>query len=649
MTARRVPAFAFWLDYLDSRGGLWEQTGDTVLAVLPEQLADRHDLPESTLITDDPDIAREDGVLFLGAGHPEIDKAADAVVDAGDVAALTLPHSAKPVSREDLLARIRERVPVDHGRIDAAAAPIRTHRPVLRLEAMVSHTVSAEERFTEVAECMIDVASRIAWPEDSAKRLRDPVAASDTLSRTDVRANDLVPVLAVAHRVLDDAAAARGRILAAHADAERATEIVRTNDYYAAALATIDKRRSGADPKRAALLEARAQATIAERDRRLAEIDEKYRHRHTLRPYRLHMVNVPAWRLATDVRRGDRRWPLTFDYLPILGTVAPVRCPACDAHAPLVATKAQLGCTACVPAKAPAPATRVTPPPSARKPATRPASTDSDPVPTPSVPDNQRQPELRKPHGTRSARPGAPVVTAVRTAGPALPGKEEERKVITFWDHVAAGEHRKLTRLIAPDSPLAALIRLYGAFGPLYGIGVPAGHTPTKFTCGNYGQPVAGQRGGTAGTLHTRHDQYPYLLLWSPERLLEEIFPYSGPWHLGRATWFHQPPLTAPAPRVDLDPVAQLLLTHVTAHHGLTFTTRALAAWWRLPAPDDLLARFTPRVLAAALDRAVRYWSGATGATYPNAAKMFRADESLIRKATPLLQKHLQLNTTRNW
>lgn len=645
MTTRRVPAFAFWLDYLDSRGGLWEQTGDTVLAVLPEQLADRHDLPESALITDDPDVAREDGILFFGAGHPEIDKAAEAVVETGDVAALTLPHPAKPVSREELLARIREQVPVDHGRIDASGAPIRTHRPVLRLEAMVSHTVSAEERFTEVAECLIDVAARVAWPEDSAVRMRDAAAAADTLSKTDVRTGDLVPALAAAHRMLDDAAAARCRILAVPAEAERVTEIARANDYYAAVLGSIDKRRTGADPKRVALLDARAQATIAERDRRLAEIDEKYRHRHTLRIYRLHVVDVPVWRLATDVRRGDRRWPLTFDYVPVLGTVAPVRCPTCRAHAPLVATKAQLACTDC----APAPATQVTPPPPARKPAARPASTDPGPVSMPSVPENQRRPELRKPPGTRSARSSAPVVTAARTSGPALPGKAEERKVITFWNHVAAGEHRKLTRLIAPDSPLAAITRLYGALGPLYGIGVPTGHAPTKFTCGNYDRPVAGQRGGTAGALHTRDDQYPYLLLWSPERSLEEILPYTEPWHLGRATWFHQPPHTAPAAQVDLDPVAQLLFTQVTTRHGLAFTARALAAWWRLPDLDDLLARCTPRVLAAALDRAVRYWSGATGATYPDAAKAFQADESLIRKVTPLLQKHLQLSDTRNW
>ena len=54
---RHGPAFAFWLNYLDHHGGLWEQSGDTVLAILPGHLSDQHDLPESALITDDPDIA----------------------------------------------------------------------------------------------------------------------------------------------------------------------------------------------------------------------------------------------------------------------------------------------------------------------------------------------------------------------------------------------------------------------------------------------------------------------------------------------------------------------------------------------------------------------------------------------------------------
>jgi hypothetical protein len=206
-----------------------------------------------------------------------------------------------------------------------------------------------------------------------------------------------------------------------------------------------------------------------------------------------------------------------------------------------------------------------------------------------------------------------------------------------------------LSRLIAADSPLAALTRLYGAAGPLRGIGIPAGHTPVSFTCGNYDRLVAGQRGGTAGELRTHRGQYPYLLLWSPDKLLDEVFPYSAPWHPGRAQMLLEPLTHVPAPRTDLDAVAQLLLTHVAARHSLTFAARALAAWWRLPDPNGLLARFSPRVLAATIDRATRYWSGAPQASYSDAAAAFKADQADMRKATPMLQKHLQLSSTCNW
>lgn len=651
MIGHHGPAFAFWLSYLEHRGGLWEQSGDTVLAILPGHLSAQHDLPETALITDDPDIAREDGVLFLGSGNPEIDKAAETIIDAGDVGALTLPHRTKQTSTEDLLAKIRDQVPVDHGRIDATGSILRSHRSLLRLGALVTHTISADERFTEVAECVLDVPSRVAWAKDAADRLLSAIGTAEAGGGPEVRASRLTPAVAAAHRELDTAAARRGQELSIEADTERSAEITRATEYYAAALAAIDKRRAGADEQRRALLDARTQATIGERDRRLAEISEKYRHQHVLRPYRLHLIDVPVWRLATDVRRGERRWPMVFDYLPSLGTVAPTRCPTCDAHSPLVATKTHLGCGTCVPA--------TTPPlrlaPVAEKPRQERAARNVPPTGAGAapVPAHKRQPRDDTP-GTDRMRPGAaPVLpTAVRPVAarrPFLPGKPEERKVVDFWNLVGTGETRKLSRLIAPESPLAALTQLYGAAGPLHGIGVPAGHPPHSFTYANYDRPVVGQRGGTAGELRTHHDQYPYLLLWSPDKLLDEILPYSAPWHLGRAQRILEPPTHVPAPSTDLDQVAQLLLTRVTTRHGLTFAARALAAWWRLPDPDILLARFSPRVVAATVDRAVRYWSGASQAGYPDAAAAFTVDQPDIRKATPMLQKQLQLSSTRNW
>src|SRR5262245_59859128 len=114
--------------------------------------------------------------------------------------------------------------------------------------------------------------------------------AADATPGKGLPADVITPAAIAAHQVLDATATERGRVLATGVDAERDTELARAREYYAAALAAIDKRRAGAGPQRAVLLDARAEATTAERDRRMAEIAEKYRHRHELRPYRLHLV-----------------------------------------------------------------------------------------------------------------------------------------------------------------------------------------------------------------------------------------------------------------------------------------------------------------------------------------------------------------------
>jgi hypothetical protein len=96
--------------------------------------------------------------------------------------------------------------------------------------------------------------------------------------------------------------------------------------------------------------------TREEEARRLAEIAEKYAGSHVIRPYRMHAIAVPALRIPADVRRGDRRYPMTFDWLLLAGTFAPVRCPSCGSEAPLVAGKQKLGCESCLPPRAAEPA-----------------------------------------------------------------------------------------------------------------------------------------------------------------------------------------------------------------------------------------------------------------------------------------------------
>ena len=152
-----------------------------------------------------------------------------------------------------------------------------------------------------------------------------------------------------AHRLIDAGATTRRQALAAEVSGACQAERGRAAAYYADAIAGIEARLATAQPDRRAALEQRLRATGEEEARRLAEIAEKYEARHTIRPYRLHVMLVPALRVPADVLRGMRRYPAYFDWLLPAGAYAPTRCPSCGGEAPLVAGKLKLGCETCLP------------------------------------------------------------------------------------------------------------------------------------------------------------------------------------------------------------------------------------------------------------------------------------------------------------
>jgi hypothetical protein len=106
---------------------------------------------------------------------------------------------------------------------------------------------------------------------------------------------------------------------------------------------------AGAAPDKVAAYAARLAGTDAERDRRIAEIEEKYTSTLSRLPFRLHVVGAPALRVEADIRRGNRRYPVEFDWLLHLRRFAPLRCPGCGSTEPLVAGKTALGCHGCQP------------------------------------------------------------------------------------------------------------------------------------------------------------------------------------------------------------------------------------------------------------------------------------------------------------
>jgi hypothetical protein len=151
------PGLQFWLRYVDDHGGLTEPVMDGTLVVLPPAVAAEFDLPDELMVTSDPDVAREDGMVLLTTGHPVLIRAADATLTGGDAGMVALAAPSIPAPGIDYLQdRAREQFPVEHGRIDVTGLPTRVTRPVLRVGALVTYTVSAEECYQERLECWVD-------------------------------------------------------------------------------------------------------------------------------------------------------------------------------------------------------------------------------------------------------------------------------------------------------------------------------------------------------------------------------------------------------------------------------------------------------------------------------------------------------------
>jgi hypothetical protein len=351
------PGLRFWLRYVGDHGGLSEPAVDGTLVVLPPAMATEFDLPEELIATADPDVARDDGVVLLSTGHPALIRAADAALTEGDAGVVRLAAPATSVpDPAQLEAKARDQFPVDHGRIDVTGLPERIDRPVLRVGALVTYTVSAEECYQERLECWVDTVSgrqlggKAVALLQRAPRPERPVRAGATTPPTVLAA--VANALEHAHQILDSAATQRRSALSAQAGDARRREREQAGTYYDDALHSLERRRATAAPDRAQLLTARAASTREERARRLLEIDEKYQARHQIRPFRLHAVLVPGWRVPVDVRRGPRRYPFALDWLVPLGAFAEECCPHCGAAAPLSASKTRLGCLTCLPSAA---------------------------------------------------------------------------------------------------------------------------------------------------------------------------------------------------------------------------------------------------------------------------------------------------------
>jgi hypothetical protein len=504
---------------------------------------------------------------------------------------------------------------------------------------------------------------------DGPARCLLPPALAERLSRAaadrhdapgppagDAPGGDLLAAVAEAHRLIDADAGARREVLSAQVRDAHEAERDRAAAYYADAIAGIERRLATAPGDRKPVLEQRLRSTREEEARRLAEIAEKYEGRHSIRPYRLHVIEVPALRVPADVRRGDRRYPMTFDWLLPAGAFSPVRCPSCGGDAPLVAGKQKLGCERCLPRtpgpSVPSPAARTAPAAKAAKAA--PAAKARPPAPPPAT--------AKAPPTARSPRPASvppaarrqppPVPPHVRKERRAAPGKLAER----LWNAVAAGPAGDAGAVLAPGSPAAALHGVLGAPGLTRVLGLPAGEAPAQFSA----QPAGGTGHGDliAGLLLGDGGTQCHYYLCCQDALVAEVLPYpvTAGGEFLHAYWWERrfagtggrSPGRIPA-RSGLDPVGKALLSAGPGWNGLPVTARALAAWARIRAGHPRLrAAHQAPVLAAAVDRLVAYRAGGR-ATFADAAAVYTVDEKAIRLADRTVRALLALGPGQPW
>ncbi len=135
------PALHFWLRYAERQGALVEPAQEGSLVVLPEQLQRSLSLPEEVMVTSDPEVA-EEGALLLAPGHPALERAAQEVLEARDVA-YGIPGwpATPPPSGLELLEQARADISVGHGKFELDGAPAAIRLPVLRVGALVTYSL----------------------------------------------------------------------------------------------------------------------------------------------------------------------------------------------------------------------------------------------------------------------------------------------------------------------------------------------------------------------------------------------------------------------------------------------------------------------------------------------------------------------------
>jgi hypothetical protein len=223
---------------------------------------------------------------------------------------------------------------------------------------------------------------------------------------------------------------------------------------------------------------------------------------------------------------------------------------------------------------------------------------------------------------------------------------------LALWQAVAGGE-RWPRKKVARHSPLAALYRLYGQAAPVCALGIPPQQWPSDVTAARYPTQSAVPE-LTIGELLVAESSYTYALYWWLEAgrpVVAELMPAPHPLVLKPArdgtvemeARLHE---WAPAPVIELDPVAAVLWETELVDAGLPFAARCLATWWRLR--DAAIPDEPPAAFAAAVAVAVARAAGMRRAPAEAAAR-YETTAVAVDRVTGALGAGLRLDRARGW
>ncbi len=326
------------LGYCLQAGGLVEPPAYGIYEVLlPDEVAERINIAPHQLFTFDPEDSRE-GVTYLHYGHPLVDAIANELrwQSANGIFFINSVRPEKP----GLYAAAEKAFSLPNARlfpVPDAAEQVRLHHYV-RFNFKVS--LIADEKRELILPVWMDLQSgypvngaeieRLApldtenqipvmMPAAPALWTREPPLAPKTLSALLERARKAVP------GALGDTLAHLEKRLARYLELDRA----RLEEYYSDLLKDAERRLQKTEMDRRPALEAKIAAISAEREAKLADVEQKYHLHIQLELINLAVIVLPKVDLVVEVRKRTAAVKRTFTWNPLLHVFEPLACDVC--------------------------------------------------------------------------------------------------------------------------------------------------------------------------------------------------------------------------------------------------------------------------------------------------------------------------------